>query len=173
MRKKIILLGYMGSGKTIIASKLSNVLQKKHFDLDVLIENEQNLSINSIFKTKGELYFRKLEHETLKKLIESDDEFILSLGGGTPCYANNHLFLQNEGIVSIYLKTSVEELYRRLNKNKSARPIIAEMVEEDLKEFIAKHLFDRSFYYHQAKHIISTDDKSIEDVVEEIKKLVT
>ncbi len=172
MRKKIILLGYMGSGKTIIASKLAKVLQKKHLDLDVLIENEQNLSINSIFKTKGELYFRKLEHETFKTLIESEDEFILSLGGGTPCYANNHLFLQNENIVSIYLKTSVEELYRRLNKNKTARPIISEMGEEELKEFIAKHLFDRNFYYHQAKHIISTDNKSIEDVVEEIKKLV-
>lgn len=173
MQKKIILLGYMGSGKTIIASKLSNVLQKKHLDLDILIENEQNLSINSIFKTKGELYFRKLEHEAFKKLINSDDEFILSLGGGTPCYANNHLFLQNEGIVSIYLKTSVEELYSRLNRNKSARPIISEMDEQDLKEFIAKHLFDRSYYYHQAKHVVSTDDKSIDDVVEEITKLVT
>lgn len=173
MKKKIILLGYMGSGKTIIGFKLSNVLQKNHFDLDVLIENEQNLSINSIFKTKGEVYFRKLEHETLKKLMESDDEFILSLGGGTPCYANNHLFLQNEQVVSIYLKTSVDELYRRLNKNKSTRPIISEMGEVELKEFIAKHLFDRSFYYHQAKHIISTDSKSIEDVVKEIKELVT
>lgn len=172
MRKKIILLGYMGSGKTVIASKLSNVLQKKHLDLDVLIENEQNLSINSIFKTKGELYFRKLEHEVFKRLVESDDEFVLSLGGGTPCYANNHLFLQNVNVVSIYLKTSVEELYRRLSKNKSNRPLISEMGEEELKEFIAKHLFDRSFYYHQAKHFISTDDKSIEEVVEEIKKLV-
>lgn len=172
MQKKIILLGYMGSGKTIIASKLANVLQKKYLDLDVLIENEQNLSINSIFKTKGELYFRKLEHEVFKKLIESDDEFILSLGGGTPCYANNHLLLQNVNVVSIYLKTSVEELYGRLKKNKSNRPLIAEMGEEELKEYIAKHLFDRSFYYHQAKHIISTDDKSIEEVVEEIKTLV-
>lgn len=172
MQKKIILLGYMGSGKTIIASKLSNVLQKKHLDLDVVIENEQNLSINSIFKTKGELYFRKLEHEVFKRLVESDDEFVLSLGGGTPCYANNHLFLKNTNVVSIYLKTSVEELYRRLSKNKSNRPLIAEMGEEELKEFIAKHLFDRSFYYHQAKHIISTDGKSIEEVVEEIKTLV-
>jgi len=173
MLKKIILLGYMGSGKSIIASKLSNVLQKKHLDLDILIENEQNLSINSIFKTKGELYFRKLEHEVFKRLVESDDEFVLSLGGGTPCYANNHLFLQNGNVVSIYLKTSVEELYRRLSKNKSNRPLISEMGEEELKEFIAKHLFDRSFYYHQSKHSISTDGKSIEEVVEEIKKLVT
>lgn len=173
MQKKIILLGYMGSGKSIIASKLSNILQKKHLDLDSLIEKEQNLSINSIFKSKGEIYFRKQEHDVFKRLIESNDEFVLSLGGGTPCYANNHLLLKNDSVVSIYLKTSVEELHWRLKKGKSSRPIIAEMGENDLKEFIAKHLFDRSYYYHQAKHIIYTDNKSIEDVVEEIKKLVT
>lgn len=172
MRKKIILVGYMGSGKTIIASRLASVLQKTHLDLDSLIENKENLGVNSIFKTKGELYFRQLENQVFKSLIESDDEFILSLGGGTPCYANNHLFLKNEDVVSIYLKTSVEELHKRLLDNKSSRPLIAAMEEVELKEFIAKHLFDRSYYYHQAKYIVSTDAKSIDAIVEEIKNLV-
>ncbi|WP_321540421.1 shikimate kinase [Flavobacterium piscinae] len=169
MCKKIILVGYMGSGKTVVASKLATVLQKTHLDLDSLIENKENLEVNSIFKTKGELYFRKLEHQVFKSLVESEDEFILSLGGGTPCYANNHLFLKNEDVISIYLKTSVEELHERLLGNKSSRPLIAAMEEEELKEFIAKHLFDRNYYYHQAKHIVSTDAKSIDAIVEEIK----
>lgn len=173
MCKKIILLGYMGSGKTVVASKLATVLQKTHLDLDSLVENKENLEVNSIFKTKGELYFRKLEHQVFKGLIESDDEFILSLGGGTPCYANNHLYLKNDDIVSIYLKTSVEELHTRLLGNKSSRPLIAAMKEEELKEFIAKHLFDRSYYYHQAKYIVLTDAKSIDAIVEEIKNLIT
>lgn len=172
MCKKIILVGYMGSGKTVVASKLATVLQKTHLDLDSLIENKEKLEVNSIFKTKGELYFRKLEHQVFKSLVESEDEFILSLGGGTPCYANNHLFLKNEDVISIYLKTSVEELHERLLGNKSSRPLIAAMEEEELKEFIAKHLFDRNYYYHQAKHIISTDAKSIDAIVEEIKNLV-
>ncbi len=173
MCKKIILLGYMGSGKTVVASKLSKVFKKKHLDLDVLIETQQGLSISLIFKNKGELYFRKLEHVFFKELIESDDEFILSLGGGTPCYANNHLLLQNkEDVVSIYLKTSVEELCRRLVKEQSTRPIIAQMNKEELKEFIAKHLFDRNYYYHQAKHVVLTDGKSTEEIVKEIQLLI-
>lgn len=173
MCKKIILLGYMGSGKTVVASKLSKVFKKKHLDLDVLIETEQGLSISSIFKNKGELYFRKLEHVFFKELIESDDEFILSLGGGTPCYANNHLLLQDkEDVVSIYLKTSVEELCRRLVKDQTTRPIIAQMNKEELKEFIAKHLFDRNYYYHQAKHVVLTDGKSTEEIVKEIQLLI-
>lgn len=172
MVKKIILLGYMGSGKSVIGAELSKALKRMHFDLDVLIENEQKLSINSIFKIKGELYFRILEHKVFKRLVESNDEFVLSLGGGTPCYANNHLFLKYGNVNSIYLKTSVEELYKRLIINKAKRPLIAEMGDTELKEFIAKHLFDRSFYYHQAKHTITTDGKSIEAVVEEIKFLI-
>lgn len=172
MQKKIILLGYMGSGKTKIASMLAIDLKIKHLDLDVLIENKENLSISSIFQTKGELYFRKVEHDVFKQTIYLNDEFVLSLGGGTPCYANNHLFLQNDDVVSIYLKTSIEELYKRLSKSKSERPIIAKMDGEELKEFIAKHLFDRSYFYHQAKHIISTDGKSVEDIVNEIETLV-
>lgn len=171
--KKIILLGYMGSGKSIIASKLSNVLQKKHLDLDNLIEENEKLSISSIFKTKGELYFRKQEHIIFKGLIESENDFVLSLGGGTPCYANNHVFLKEENVISIFLKTSIDELYKRLSKNKSARPLIAEMDEFTLKDFIAKHLFDRSYYYHQANYIVSTDNKSIDEVVQEIVELVT
>ncbi len=173
MCKKIVLLGYMGSGKTVVASKLSKVFKKKHLDLDVLIETEQELSVGSIFESKGELYFRKLEHVFFKKLIESDDEFILSLGGGTPCYANNHLLLQDKDVISIYLKTSVEELYRRLVKDRSSRPVIAQMNKEHLKEFIAKHLFDRSYYYHHAKHVILTDGKSAEEIVKEIQLLIT
>jgi shikimate kinase len=172
MKKKIILLGYMGSGKSIIGTNLSTILQIKHLDLDFLIEKEQNLSINSIFEIKGELYFRKLEHKIFKRLIELDDEFILSLGGGTPCYANNHLFLKNDEVTSIYLKTSVEELYRRLSRNKLSRPIIKDMNEEELKEFIAKHLFDRSYYYHQVKHIVVTDGKKVDELVNEIKLLI-
>ncbi|HQV35875.1 MAG TPA: shikimate kinase [Flavobacterium sp.] len=171
--KKIILLGYMGSGKTTIASKVADVLKKKHLDLDKLIEKKEGKTINSIFATKGEIYFRKIEHEVFKDLMESQDDFVLSFGGGTPCYANNHLFLKEKEVISIYLKTSVEELSKRLLQSKAERPLIAQMNEDELKEFIAKHLFDRSYYYHQAQHFISTDNKLEKEVVQEIIKLLT
>jgi len=165
---KIILLGYMGSGKSTVAKMLSQKTQIKLFDLDKIIEERANLSITEIFKTKGEVYFRKLEHEIFKELIASDEKSIISLGGGTPCYANNHEMLNGEGIASFYLKGSIDTLYQRLISTKENRPLIAEQSEEDMKEYIAKHLFDRSFYYNQATHKIAIDNTSIDHVVNAI-----
>jgi shikimate kinase len=69
---------------------------------------------------------------------------IISLGGGTPCYANNHELLK-EGVISIYLKASIDTLFARLSYNKSKRPLIADKTNEEMKEFIAMHVFERSF----------------------------
>lgn len=165
---KIILLGYMGSGKSTIAKSLSEKTQIKLFDLDKIIENRANLSIKTIFETKGEVYFRKLEHQIFKELMTSDEKLIISLGGGTPCYANNHEMLNGDSIASFYLKGSIDTLYERLLSIKENRPLIADQSEEDMKEYIAKHLFDRSFYYNQATYKISIDAKSVEDVVNDI-----
>jgi len=167
---KIILLGYMGSGKSTIAKSLAEKTQMQLFDLDKIIEDRTNLSIKSIFETKGEVYFRKLEHEIFKELIASDESSIISLGGGTPCYANNHEMLNGDGIASFYLKGSIETLYERLVSTKENRPLIADQSEDEMKEYIAKHLFDRSFYYNQATHKVAIDEKSIEDVVKDILK---
>ena len=173
LMKKIILLGYMGSGKSSVGVQLAKMLNERHLDLDQIIEKKENLSISEIFETKGELYFRKVEHLCFKELVESDESFVLSLGGGTPCYANNHLFLQGEHLFSFYLKTSIDALYMRLKDSKTVRPLLAEKEESELKEYIAKHLFDRSFYYHQANHIINTDNKSNTEVAAEIAYLLT
>ncbi len=97
---------------------------------------------------------------------------ILSLGGGTPCYANNHELLNGDGVVSFYLKASIETLYGRLLSVRDNRPLIAEQEEEEMKEYIAKHLFDRSYYYNQATHIVSVDGKSPEEVSAEIKRIL-
>ena len=104
--------------------------------------------------------------------IENKNDFILSIGGGTPCYANNHLYLQNEDVISIYLKATIQSLANRLKNKRENRPILKNLSENELEEFIAKHLFDRSFYYHQAKHIISVDDKSKKEIVTEIMQLI-
>lgn len=167
--KKIILLGYMGSGKSTVGRLLSKSINYKSLDLDKLIENEQGLSINNIFKQHGELYFRKLEHQILKETLNTNGNYIISLGGGTPCYANNMELFKDENIITIYLNSSVNELFERLSLNKSKRPLIASMNDFELKEFIAKHLFERSFYYNQAKVKIDTNGKTRLEIVEEIK----
>lgn len=166
--KKIVLLGYMGCGKSTIAQNLSKITNIPFLDLDKCIEERVNLSINEIFEKHGEVYFRKLEHEMFVELLQSSENTIIGLGGGTPCYANNHELLKGDDMVSVYLKASIDTLYNRLVHNKSKRPLIANMNEEEMKEFIAKHLFDRSFYYNQAKHKVSVDDKSVEETVQDI-----
>ena len=170
--KKIILLGYMGSGKSTIAQLLSEIIGVPYLDLDQMIESKTNLSIATLFKEKGEIYFRKLEHEIFQELMCNPDPMVLSLGGGTPCYANNHIMLNELHSVSIYLKASINTLYERLILDKKNRPLLADQGEAELKEFIAKHIFDRSFYYHQSQHTIVVDAKSPDSIVREIQKIL-
>jgi shikimate kinase len=169
--RKIILLGYMGCGKSTIANKLSKITQIPFVDLDKRIEEKMNLTINQIFEVKGEIYFRKLEHNVFIELLNSPEKIIIGLGGGTPCYANNHELLKDDNAISIYLKASIETLYDRLVLNKSKRPLIADKNEAEMKEFIAKHLFDRSFYYNQAQYKVIVDGKTIDQTVADIVTL--
>jgi shikimate kinase len=170
--KKIILLGYMGCGKSTIANKLSGMIQIPYVDLDEYIEKKTNLTINQIFENHGEIYFRKLEHTFFAELLNLPEQIIIGLGGGTPCYANNHELLIGDGVTSIYLKASIDTLFNRLVSNKSKRPLIADKSDDEMKEFIAKHLFDRSFYYNHAMHKVTVDDKSIEETVNDILNLL-
>lgn len=169
---KIILVGYMGSGKTEIGKLLSKNTAIPFCDLDDLIENQLSKSINQIFLESGEVFFRKKEHEIFTAKMNTNESFILSLGGGTPCYANNHLLLQAENVDSIYLKASIATLNERLKNNRDNRPLLKDLSEEELTEYIAKHLFDRSFYYNQCKHVITVDSKSPLEISNEIEKLL-
>lgn len=170
--QKIILIGYMAVGKTTIGELLSKKMQIEAIDLDRLIENETHLSIPSIFEQKGEVYFRKIEHKIFKESVQSDKDLIISTGGGTPCYANNHLLLNGKDVTSIYLKASIDVIFERLESEKAKRPLVANQSEANLKEFIAKHLFERSYFYNQATFTINVDNKSSEEIAEEIVGLL-
>ncbi|WP_396171368.1 shikimate kinase [Flavobacterium sp.] len=170
--RKIILLGYMGCGKSTIANRLSKITNIPFVDLDKSIEERTNLSINEIFQKHGEIYFRKLERQFFVELLDSPEDLIIGLGGGTPCYANNHELLQGKNILSVYLKASVDTLFERLVTNKSKRPIIANKTDEELKEFIAIHLFERSYYYNQAQHKVVIDGKSKDETTQDIFALL-
>jgi shikimate kinase len=169
--KKIILCGYMASGKTTIARLLSVAMEIPYLDLDEVIEKETGKTVSQIFETEGEIKFRKREHDTLKGLLAVDDDFVIALGGGTPGYANNYLLLQRDDVVSVYLKTSIEGIIVRLKGETAARPLVAGLAPEEMHDFVAKHLFDRSWYYYHAKHIVTTDGKTPELIVNEILSL--
>ncbi|KJD33642.1 shikimate kinase [Tamlana nanhaiensis] len=166
----IILIGYMASGKSTIGKKLAKKLNYDLIDLDDYIEEKEQLTVTDIFKNKGEIYFRKQETHYLKQLLSANESFILSLGGGTPCFGNNmELILNETNAKSIYLKASLPKLVKKLIKKKAKRPLIAHIeTEEALTEFIGKHLFERSAFYNQAEVVVATDGKSKKEIVNEI-----
>lgn len=166
----ISLIGYMGSGKSHISKVLSDKIGLKLIDLDQQISLKNKLTIPQIFEKRGEIYFRKQERELLEEILAKEDNLILSVGGGTPAYYNN-IEVLNQNSETIFLRTSVKTLADRLLKQKFKRPLIANIDDEDLPEFIAKHLFERNQYYSKAKYTIDTDRKSVEEIVEEIEKL--
>lgn len=167
----VVLIGYMASGKSTIGKMLAEKLNYDFIDLDDYIETSENKQVSDIFKTKGEIYFRKQETHYLKELLQSKNNIVLSLGGGTPCFGDNMDIILNSNAKSIYLRTSIDTLVERLKTEKSKRPLIAHIeTNESLIEFIGKHLFERAAYYNKANVILSTDNKAGNDIVEELVK---
>lgn len=166
---KLVLLGYMGCGKSAISKALSSALNLKRIDLDDYIEAKEEQTIANVFANKGEIYFRKLETACLLELLDSKDEFILSLGGGTPCFGDN-MELINQKSTSVYLSANIPTLVGRLLPEKKKRPLIARILDEELPEFIGKHLFERRHFYLQAKLAVSVDHKQVSVIAEEIIK---
>ena len=166
----IVLLGYMASGKTTIGRVLAKNLDYKFIDLDDIIEDGEKNSIQDIFKLKGEIYFRKRESYYLNKVLSNNEKMVLSLGGGTPCYSNNINFLKDsKNVTTIFLKSSIKTIVKRLKNEKYTRPLISQIeTEELLQEYIGKHLFERIPFYNQADLTFSTDDKTKHEIVETI-----
>jgi len=168
---KIVLLGYMASGKSAVGKIVANKLGMQFIDLDDFIEKKEQLSIPDIFKDKGEIYFRKMEGIYLQQLLNLNENCIISLGGGTPCYGENMEYVQEKS-KSFYLRASINTLFDRLKGETSKRPLVATIGEENLKEYIAKHLFERTIFYEKAQHTISVNNKSIFNIVDEIIELL-
>ncbi len=166
----LVLLGYMGSGKSSVGKLMASKLKWDFIDLDQKIEAEEGLTISELFSQKGEIYFRTKENALLKQLAASSERLIIATGGGTPCYADAMEYLtSNEKCRTVYLKLDVIKLTKRLFAEKKHRPLIAHIKEENvLEDFIRKHLFERSYYYNRSSMIINIDDDSIESTVENI-----
>ena len=163
-------MGYMASGKSTIGKRLAKKLNYNFIDLDDLIESKENASVSEVFKSKGEIYFRKQEALYLREQLQSKEDIILSVGGGTPCYSSNmDAILNAENTKSVYLKASIPTLIEKLMKKKATRPLIAHIeTEEAMAEFIGKHLFERAYYYNQANVKVSIDGRSKKEVTKDV-----
>ena len=167
---KVFLIGYMGCGKSTVGRKLAEKLKLDYIDFDKHIEKERRKTISEIFDDEGEEKFRILEHEYLKKLFKKEN-VVIALGGGTPCFHDNIQLINKNGI-SVYLKMSSDTLLTRLSKEKNKRPLICDLNDVDLKNFIETHLKKRKAFYQKANHIIQSDHHTADNLAEKIIKLI-
>lgn len=170
---KIVLVGYMGSGKSTLGPLLADRLGIPFIDLDHHIETKIGLSISEIFEQKGAIFFRKQERKVLEELCAGQDDFVLATGGGAPCYGDNMTYMKSHSDQIIYLKLSVASLLARLTPSKQHRPLIAHLEGEALEDFLRKHLFERAFYYNQAQIVLDMEGKepsqSLTDIINQLK----
>jgi len=164
---KIFLIGFMGSGKTYWGRLLSQKLGLPFFDLDEQIVNAENQSINEIFESRGEEYFRLKEKEILHIITESHNAFIMSCGGGAPCYFNNIEYMNQAGI-TVWINASADTIFARLVKERSHRPLLKNLSDDELKSFIKKKFADRRIFYEQAGVSIEDENITPEKFIEKV-----
>lgn len=169
IKKPIILVGYMGSGKTTISRILSALFYTTVKDTDEMIVREYGRSINDIFEKDGEEVFRDMETELIRELVsQGEDMYILSCGGGMILREENRRLLKTLGTV-IYLKAQPETIYKRV-KGDDSRPLLA---GDNLMDKIIRMLDERGALYEDAAGIVITSDgKSPERVAEEIRRML-
>lgn len=165
--KRIIIIGYMGSGKTTVGHALSQELGLPFYDLDWYIETRMHRTVKQIFDEKGEDGFRKIEHNLLHEVAEFED-VIISCGGGTPCFFDNIDYINRQG-ETVYLKCTTDVLYKHLKMGKTVRPLLLNKTPDEVKTFIEAQLKQREPFYAKAKHIV---DVSLMDNKEKIKTTV-
>ncbi len=173
--RRIILIGYMGSGKTTVGKALSKETGMMFYDLDWYIESRMRKTVSQIFAEKGEEGFRKIEYNMLHEVAEFED-VIISCGGGTPCFFDNMDYMNQQGDV-VYLKATPETLYKHLLMAKVERPLLKDKTPEELIAYITEHLKEREPFYGKARHILDVNvldnyDK-IAISVERIKSLLS
>lgn len=156
--QKIFLIGLMGAGKSYWTKKMSKWMKSGGYDLDALIEMNEEKTIAEIFREDGEDYFRKIESKILKWFKEKK-KYVLATGGGAPCFNNNMEWMKKEGVV-IWLDESIEVLVKRLVNEKEHRPLITHLDEKQLTCFLQEQSAYRASFYQQAHYRLSTEQIS-------------
>ena len=154
--RRIILIGYMGAGKTTVGKALAKELRMPFYDLDWYIESRMHKTVKAIFDERGEAGFRK---------IAEFEDIIISCGGGTPCFFDNIDYMNRQG-ETVYLKATPEVLYGHLKMGKTIRPLLLNKTADEVQVFIREQLAQREPYYSKAKHVL---DVNLLDDYEKIK----
>lgn len=162
----IVLVGFMGTGKTTVAKSLARTLKMKYISTDEVIEDRERRSINEIFKKSGEQYFRRIEKEVVKKVAQLNN-FIIDAGGGVVLDEENIQNLKKNGKI-VCLSATAEVILERTKRYRT-RPLLN---VENPKAKIEQLVKLRAPFYARADVSIDTTDLSVKQVVEEIRKAV-
>lgn len=172
--KSIIIIGYMGAGKTTVGKALAKELGVMFYDLDWYIESRMRKTVKQIFDEIGEEGFRKIERNMLHEVAEFEN-VVVSCGGGTPCFFDNMDYMNQLG-ETIYLKASPETLHTHLKMGKGVRPLLLNKTPEEVEIFIREQLKLREPFYNKAKYIIDInvmdDFDKINGMVQQIRKML-
>lgn len=170
---RIILIGYMGAGKTTVGKALAKILGVSFYDLDWYIETRMHKKVKQIFDEQGEEGFRKIERNMLHEVAEFEN-VVISCGGGTPCFYDNMDYMNNQGTV-VYLRCAPEVLFRHLKMGKGVRPLLLGKNDEELMDFIKEQLGEREKFYLKANNVIDVAPmESLEKIgvtVEKVRRL--
>lgn len=163
MAKNIILIGFMGTGKTTVGMRLAEKMNRSFVDMDKEIESLIGMSVADIFRQYGEVRFRSEEGLMAKKLGSSQN-LVIATGGGTVVHSDNVAALKENGIL-ICLDAPPSEIHARVSRKKGSRPLLKKDVSiADIEDMLQS----RESYYASADIRISTCGKSLTDIVEEI-----
>jgi shikimate kinase len=169
-KARIYLIGFMGSGKSTAGRKLATAMNWDFIDLDRKIEEMAGKRIPEIFSTDGEEKFRELEAVALRTLPEGQN-IIISTGGGAPCHGSNMEYMLLTGL-AVYIKLSPAQLSSRLLNSSADRPLLKNIPDENLKEFIERKLKEREHWYQMANLTIEGIDLEISVLSEKLKPLL-
>lgn len=161
--KRIIIIGYMGSGKTTVGRALAKELNLPFYDLDWYIESRMRKKVSQIFAERGEEGFRQIERNMLHEVAEFED-VVISCGGGTPCFFDNMDYLNSQAQV-VWLKATPEVLHRHLLMGKGDRPLLKGKTPDELIAYIREQLEYREQFYSKARYVL---DVSLMDNYEKI-----
>lgn len=167
--KHIILIGFMGAGKSTMGKLIANKVGCTFIDTDAYIEKKEGRSIQDIFADDGEGYFRNAETEALRELLKSDKQYVLALGGGTPLLEENRALLKEAETYVVFLKISAEDAYERL-KDDVTRPLLQGVnIKEEIKSLL---LMRNPVYETIADYVLLEDDKSLDDIFCELSVVI-
>jgi shikimate kinase len=153
---RIFLIGFMGIGKSTLGKMVAQALNYEFWDFDTIIEEDMGMSISSIFAQYGEVFFRKVEHDTLGEVIQTRTDFVMGTGGGLPCF-NDNMTKINEHGCSVYLRATANEIAARLADSSGDRPLIQNKSREELKQYVTDLLEIRNDFYLRSHLIIDLD----------------